>query len=347
MYRTVELQEFIEDIRGSLEEIFGGKGEMAVRQGIIDPLLRSLGWDTTNIQIVYPEYGVGGGRVDYALCYPLSEPRVFIEAKALGEIDKAEEQLFRYDSYIRVPIAVATDGQKWIFFHPTGRGTRSERKVRELDLTLASSEESAKCLEEYLSYEAIQTGEADESIRRDYENLVSHRKVENHLPGAWENLLEKEDELLLEIVADAVKGLCGHTPTNRQVLTFLKNLEVIKPPPPITPPVNGDDEIDSRLRAKLNGASIVGNTSSETFTEVIESIGIERVRNLNLIRSGIPLISPIKDWRGTYHPKRPSKCGKYYITTQGNPESHASLLEKISDSLPDISLEVKVMPRKK
>ena len=333
----MELQEFIEDIRGSLEEIFGGKGEMAVRQGIIDPFLRSLGWDTTNIQIVYPEYGVGSGRVDYALCYPLSEPRVFIEAKALGEIDKAEEQLFRYDSYIRVPIAVATDGQKWIFFHPTGRGTRSERKVRELDLTLASSEESAKCLEEYLSYEAIQTGEADESIRRDYENLVSHRKVANHLPGAWKNLLEKEDELLLEIVADAVKGLCGHTPSNEQVRFFLNSLER-KADPPKRPTrgnyrkperkspqiTHANRNAETRLHVTMSDQTEISyDKALDTFCEVLQRFGLERVHE---IEPGVVSKVP-------FHNRKHRQVDGYWINANNGTTPKKRILDRIARKL--------------
>ena len=121
--------------------------EQAVRQGIVDPLLRSLGWPTDDTQVVYPEYRVGSGEVDYALCHPPSTPRVFIEAKRVGNIEGAEKQLFEYDSLIRVPIAVLTDGREWRFFHPTGEGTWMERKIRELNLIEGDSRENAECLE--------------------------------------------------------------------------------------------------------------------------------------------------------------------------------------------------------
>ena len=124
------LKEHIDDIRQRLEQkIF--KSETAVRQGIVNPLLRSLGWPTNDTQTVFPEYTVGSGRVDYALCHPTSTPRVFIEAKQVGNIEGAEEQLFGYDSRIRVPIAVLTDGQQWRFFSSNWRrdmgGTQGTR----------------------------------------------------------------------------------------------------------------------------------------------------------------------------------------------------------------------------
>ena len=150
------LKEHIDDIRKRLEQnIF--KNEAAVRQGIVDPLLRSLSWPAEDTLVVFPEYPVGSGQVDYALYHPVSTPRVFIEAKQVGNIKGAEEQLFGYDSRIRVPIAVLTDGREWQFFHPTGEGTWTERKVCELDLITGDSQENAERINKYLSYESIQT----------------------------------------------------------------------------------------------------------------------------------------------------------------------------------------------
>ena len=218
------LREYIDDIRKRLEQnIF--KSETAVRQGIVDPLLRSLGWPTDDTLIVFPEYPVGSGHVDYALCYPSSTPRVFIEAKQVGNIKGAEEQLFGYDSRIRVPIAVLTDGREWQFFHPTGEGTWAERKVCEFDFITGDSGENAERLNRYLNYESICTGKAIEAIKKDYEKIVQQRQVATRLPKAWSKLVEEADEFLLHAVAEKTESLCGYRPTDEQVLDFLKSLK--------------------------------------------------------------------------------------------------------------------------
>ena len=223
------LKEHINDIRKRLEQnIF--KSETAVRQGIVDPLLRSLGWPTDDTLVVFPEYPVGSGHVDYALCHPSSTPRVFIEAKQVGNIKGAEEQLFGYDSRIRVPIAVLTDGREWQFFHPTGEGTWAERKVCEFDLTAGDSEENAEKLNRYLNYESIRTGEAVEAIKKDYEKVVQQRQVATRLPEAWSKLVEEADEFLLLAVAEKTESLCGYRPTDGQVLNFLKSLKRVGKP---------------------------------------------------------------------------------------------------------------------
>ena len=40
---------------------------LTFRYALIDPLLRELGWDTTDPALVIPEYQSGNGRADYAL----------------------------------------------------------------------------------------------------------------------------------------------------------------------------------------------------------------------------------------------------------------------------------------
>lgn len=115
------LKEHIGDIRDALRRK-QFTSEALVSQGIVRRLLDALDWPQFDPQIAIPEYPVPGGRVDFALCHPASKPMVFIEVKQVGQSDGAERQLFEYAFHAGVPIAVLTDGQKWQFFHPIGRG---------------------------------------------------------------------------------------------------------------------------------------------------------------------------------------------------------------------------------
>ena len=325
------LKEHINDIRKRLEQnIF--KSETAVRQGIVDPLLRSLGWPTDDTLVVFPEYPVGSGHVDYALCHPSSTPRVFIEAKQVGNIKGAEEQLFGYDSRIRVPIAVLTDGREWQFFHPTGEGTWAERKVCEFDLTAGDSEENAEKLNRYLNYESIRTGEAVEAIKKDYEKVVQQRQVATRLPEAWDKLVEEADEFLLHAVAEKTESLCGYRPTDGQVLNFLKSLKrVVKPPPP---PSNRNKGLFVTMP---NGEIVNHSVSATTFAEVIEKLGIERVRDLKHKVGRLPLISTSKD---PILGQR--KSGPYYIMTNTSTKKKEALLEQIATDLGEL-LKVEIV----
>ena len=348
------LKEHIDDIRDRLK-----KGEFpneaAVSDDIVRRLIHELGWPRYQSQIVYPQYSVEGGRVDFALCHPPSKPRVFIEAKQVGNIKGAEEQLFGYDSRVRVPIAVLTDGREWQFFHPTGEGTWAERKVCELNLSEGDSEENAKRLKRYLNYESICTGEAVEAIKTDYEKVVQQRQVVTRLPEAWNKLIEEADEFLLHAVAEKTESLCGHRPTDEQVLTFLKSLkketERDRERSPVssnTVPtsLNRKSSRQSKAPAKVmdvtmsNGEVIEGYSGIDTFVKVIEKL-IEAHGEEAVLRAadGHAIISTSSF---NYPGKRDKRLGRFYISANHSNDKKKAYLNHIADRL---GVDLKIVDR--
>ena len=331
------LKEHIDDIRNQLKEgLF--INEAAVSQGIVLRLLNVLTWPTYNTQVIIPEYSVEGRRVDYALCHPPSKPIVFIEVKQVGNIEGAERQLFEYAFHEGVPIAILTDGQEWHFFHPSGRGDYRERRVYKLDLIERDSEKSAERLNRYLNYDSIRTEEAVEAIKADYEKVVQQRQVEARLPEVWNELVQGKNEDLLLIVMDAAKNKIGYEPTEEQVLDFLKSLKQ-------------EQEIKKPSKRKHltrnpglfvtmpDGEIINHKVSATTFSEAIEKLGIDRVRNLERQVNGIPLISTSK--HPTYDQR---KSGQYYIMTNTDTKTKKRLLEEIATELRE-SLKVEIVEK--
>lgn len=345
------LKEHIEDIRKGLETN-RYPNEAAVSQGIVLRLLGALDWPTYDTQIVIPEYGVEGTRVDFALCHPSSKPRVFIEAKQVGNIKGAEEQLFGYDSRVRVPIAVLTDGREWQFFHPTGEGTWAERKVCELDIITGDSGENAEKLNRYLNYESMRTSEAVEAIKADYEEAVQQRQVATRLPEAWNKLLEEADEFLLHAVGEKTEDLCDHRPTDEQVLAFLKSLEIRKTGPesvhpqaisPAQPTLRREPQKrnarQTRLRVTMpNGTVIEHPNATDTWIGVILELGPDRVLEVD---EGRQIISTSPNFRSG----RPEEqYGQYYIAKDYSTSRKKELLERIASSL-GVQLKVEIVDK--
>lgn len=339
------LKEHIDNVRNKLKNK-EYPNEQAVRLGIIDPLLRILDWPTNEPQIVFPEYPVGSGNVDYALCHPSSTPRVFIEAKQVGNIKGAEEQLFGYDSRIRVPIAVLTDGQIWRFFHPTGEGTWAERKTSELDFIAGNSEKSAECLSRYLNYESIRSGKAVDAIREDYDNLVRQRKIEGGLPEAWRALIQESDKDLIKIVAEKTENVCGHRPDDEQVIAFLQR-EELPPAQPNLPkqltdqpkqldsPKSRKRQSSTRLRVTMpNGEVIERQHAKATFIEVLENLGIEKVMS---VHPSTVLNDPPKYFWCEY--------GQFYIHYYPDTDAKKRALEEIAQLL-GVQLIVEIVPKR-
>lgn len=89
------------------------KSEALTRYVLIDPVLRSLGWDTEDPTQVQPEFSTEQGRPDYALLWN-GKPHIMVEAKSLnGDLEKAIDKGFQYCWKNKVPFYVVTDGNVW------------------------------------------------------------------------------------------------------------------------------------------------------------------------------------------------------------------------------------------
>ena len=334
------LKEHIDDIRESLE-----KGLFTSEADVCDNIVRrllheGLGWPRYKPDVVIREYSVEGGEVDFALCHPPSQPRIFIEAKRVGNIEGGEEQLFRYAFRRGVPIAILTDGQQWHFFYPIGEGNYRERKVHEMDLTEGDNGKNAEKLNRYLNYESICTGEAVETIKEDYEEVAQQRQVVKELPEIWSELVQERNDYLLLAVMEKAKKKIGYEPTEEQVLNFLKSLErkteveigeTQSPPMPTSTFSNRKPKLQPKTPAKRlivtmpNGEVIQHYNAMDTFREVIFKLGPEKV--LQVDRECI-LIStePISKRRTTFY-------RGYYITENHGTPTKQKLLERIAARL--------------
>jgi negative regulator of replication initiation len=227
------------------------KNEASVSQGIILRLLNSLGWSIFDSSQVSPEFSVGSGRVDYALCNPPTKPCILIESKDVGNAQGAERQLFEYAFHQGIPMAILTDGQEWNFFLPGEQGAYHERCVYKLDLSARSVDECSRIFKRYLQFHEVVSGSAFTNARSDYWNVSKKRQIESTLPEAWQELLKEQDEILVELIADKVESLCGFKPEPDTVRTFLDRVLVPQPPPaPVIPqqkPVSGSQPTPIRF----------------------------------------------------------------------------------------------------
>ena len=109
----IEVIELLRERIGTHGDSFR-ENETRTRIALIDPLLRALGWDTSDPKIVVPEYEVSGSRADYALLKSDGNPTVLVEAKRLGEpLTKHRPQMAGYAVMSGISYAVLTDGNHW------------------------------------------------------------------------------------------------------------------------------------------------------------------------------------------------------------------------------------------
>ncbi len=137
------LQRRIKAHEASLRE-----NEIRTRTTLIDPLLKALGWDVSDPEMVTLESNVGRGRADYALHGGENKPFAVLEAKRLGEdLGNHIPQMVGYALEDGIPYAGLTDGNRWRLYEVFGRAPLSDKRL--LDVSLADTPPH-KCVLELL-----------------------------------------------------------------------------------------------------------------------------------------------------------------------------------------------------
>jgi len=174
--------------------------------------------------VVWPEYQTGEGRADFALCHPPSKPAVLIEVKQPGRAEEGVHQALEYAFHTGVPFIVLTDGNTWSFYLPAEQGSYEDRRVYKLDLFERSPGESAEALSRYLGSARVESGAALETARQEPHAVPSRASSCGHLE-AWRELVEKGDQDLVDLLADAAELKAGVPPDHDDVEQFLATLK--------------------------------------------------------------------------------------------------------------------------
>ena len=125
------LQERIRSHRDTLRE-----SETRTRMALIDPLLRALGWDVFDPEVVIPEYKAGGGRADYALLRTDGQPAATVEAKKLGEMLSSHRmQMLNYAVASGIKYAGLTDGDHWELYSVFEPVPLDDKRKLEISIT--------------------------------------------------------------------------------------------------------------------------------------------------------------------------------------------------------------------
>jgi predicted type IV restriction endonuclease len=195
--------------------------EQAISQGMVLRVFQELGWDTWDTNVVWPEFQTGEGRADFALCHPPSKPAVFTEVKQPGKAEEAVRQALEYAFHAGVPFVVLTDGRTWSFYLPAEQGSYEDRRVYKLDLYERPPAEAGEILHRYLERARVESGEALEAARNEYRSRNRRSQAKTAIPDAWRELVEKGDELLVEMLTSAVETKVGVRPDADDVADFL------------------------------------------------------------------------------------------------------------------------------
>ena len=259
----MQLERTIADIALKLRE---GRfpNEQSISQGVVLRVLSDLGWEVYDTNIVWPEYSTGEGRVDFALCAPPEHPKSFIEVKQPGKAEDGVKQALEYAFHTGAQFVTLTDGQTWSFYLPAEPGSYEDRRVFKLDLFERTVDESAKVFRRYLEQNRVASGAALTTARKEYRDRNRQSAARQAIPAAWTELVEKRDDLLVELLTDAVESKAGIRPDEKDVLHFFAGLAPLTVAgPSVTPSVRHSPE-PAPIRAGTRGTSPSPNPSARS-----------------------------------------------------------------------------------
>ncbi|QJA06608.1 hypothetical protein FVE67_07275 [Thermosulfurimonas marina] len=168
---------------------FYEQNEMAVRDQIVNPILRALGWNPENPEEVQPNISTEEGVPDYSLIKDGNKV-LFIEAKKLSvDIEQKDviRQLAKYCFGEGMKYGVLTNGAIWILFRAFQEGTTmSERIAWKTD---------------------IESDELTASIRKlgtiskdNIDNIERLLKKLQILDEIWQSLVDEPEEIIKGLI---------------------------------------------------------------------------------------------------------------------------------------------------
>jgi predicted type IV restriction endonuclease len=169
---------------------------------LIEPVLRTLGWDVEDVDEVVREYRIKSRDkpVDYGL-FLLRTPRLFVEAKALGEnLDdrRWSNQIMGYAGVAGVQWIVLTDGNEYRIYNTHAPVSVEEKLFRSVKITDDGP----------LVHETLELLAKDRMEENRIEVLWRAHFVDRHVRAAIEQIFAGEGDLLLvNYVAQHTKNL--------------------------------------------------------------------------------------------------------------------------------------------
>jgi len=168
-----------------------GLNEQNTKATLIEPVLRSLGWDTESVDEVAREYRLKSQHkpVDYGLL-ALRTPRLFVEAKALGENledHRWTNQIMGYAGVAGVEWIVLTDGNEYRIYNSHAPVTVEEKLLQTVTIT-----EPSPLVEETL--ELLSKGRLEENR---LQVLWRAHFVDRQVRVALEELFGGDNDMLL------------------------------------------------------------------------------------------------------------------------------------------------------
>jgi hypothetical protein len=246
--QLAQLEDAIKKTAELLQRFHGrALGEQNTKASLVEPILEALGWAIRDPDEVHREFKptTKDSPVDYALSL-LRKPRLFVEAKGLGETlsdRKWIAQVLGYAIVAGVEWCVLTDGDEYRFYNATAPVDAEEKLFWKIKLSEDSIDASTKTLD------LISRHNMEENL---IDVLWSAFYVDRRVKAALRDLIGATDGTpdrgLLRLLRRKVAKL-----TPKEIAESLRRLDIrIDSPTPLAATVEGPAPSPLRLHANRN-----------------------------------------------------------------------------------------------
>ena len=241
---------------------FNGRklGEQNTKASLIEPILEALGWDIRDPDEVHREFR-GKSRdnpVDYALKI-LRKPRLFVEAKGLGESlgeRKWVAQMLGYAAVAGVEWCVLTDGDEYRFYNAVAPVDADDKMFHRIRLTESLATECARGLS------IISKDNLEQNI---LESLWSVHYVDRRVKAALLDMVAGPDPSLVRLVRKRADKL-----TPKEIAESLGRLDVQVESPAVLPTVESRTDSSSQKPKRTSAASRTTTNTNSSLSDLIE-----------------------------------------------------------------------------
>lgn len=191
-------------------------GEQNTKASLIEPILEALGWDVRDPDEVHREFKptTRDCPVDYALKL-LREPRLFVEAKGLGETLEDRKwitQVLGYAVVAGVEWCVLTDGDSYRFYNAVAALDADEKLFCKIRLSDGNDAEAAKTLE------LISRANMEKNI---LDVLWSAHYVDRRVKEALRGMIASTDKAFVRLLRRKTTKL-----TPKEIVDSLRRLDI-------------------------------------------------------------------------------------------------------------------------
>ena len=234
-----KLIQFLKELQ--TDKKFRDFDEASIKQAVILKILSLLGWDPFDFNDIQPEYSAKKQKIDFVLKHNDS-PKVFlIVKKGLDNFKSHIETLLDSAEKSDIKIVIYTNGLSWWFFLPSAEGSIDDKRFWAIDTGKEKVDLIARRFNDFISKESITSGNAIKLAEEICDKRKEVMLINEHLPKAWEKVINEPEKYLIDVISGVTKELCGYKPNREKVVEFVKaegrirskrpaDIEITEPP---------------------------------------------------------------------------------------------------------------------